>query len=481
MLFRGVIVRAGAYITIAALLLGCRSSRPEPRFQSAINSPPPGSGVTVEHSAHVRQVSHSDELQFVAAQDRALDPFADGSELDMSRLVDEVLSRNPSLQAMVWAWRAAAARYPQAVSLDDPMFGFMVGPSAINHPSGSDGFMLDASQKIPWHGKRYWRGQNALAGATAARADLDEARLRIIATTKAAWADYYVVERLQELNRENAKIMQAFRAAARVKYETNLVTQEDVLQAELEIAEVQRRSLELQRMERVAVARINTLLHRSPEYPLPPPPATSVAHGEAAPSVADLRQIAVQRRPELAAQAARIRAERAKLVLAQREYYPDLSVIARYDGFWEEPDLRPQVGMNVNVPLYQGKRDAAVCEALHRLNQERAELEQQIDNVQNEVQSAYEQFAESRRTLELYQSKILPAARQNVETARTTYTTATFDFLRLVESQRRYLMLQEKQREAEAELVRRAAELERSVGGPIELAIPTEEIPPAQP
>jgi outer membrane protein TolC len=137
--------------------------------------------------------------------------------------------------------------------------------------------------------------------------------------------------------------------------------------------------------------------------------------------------------------------------------------------------------MNVNVPLYQGKRDAAVCEALHRLNQERAELEQQIDNVQNEVQSAYEQFAESRRTLELYQSKILPAARQNVETARTTYTTATFDFLRLVESQRRYLMLQEKQREAEAELVRRAAELERSVGGPIELAIPTEEIPPAQP
>jgi outer membrane protein TolC len=177
----------------------------------------------------------------------------------------------------------------------------------------------------------------------------------------------------------------------------------------------------------------------------------------------------------------RIRAEQASLGLANLEYYPDLDLAARYDGFWEDPDLRPMVGMNLNVPIYHNKRDAAVREAAYRLNQRRAELQQRIDDVNNEVQAAYEQFSESQQTLVLYQTKILPAAKQNVDTARTTYTTATLDFLRLVESQRRYLMLQEKESEVEAELVRRAAELERSVGGPIELAIPTEEIRRAQP
>src|SRR5947209_2157072 len=49
------------------------------------------------------------------------DPFAAAPELLPEPLVAEVLRRNPSLEAMVAAWQVAASRYPQAVSLEDPM------------------------------------------------------------------------------------------------------------------------------------------------------------------------------------------------------------------------------------------------------------------------------------------------------------------------------------------------------------------------
>src|SRR5690606_18840426 len=50
--------------------------------------------------------------------------------LDAESLVAEVLAVNPDIRAAAAAWRAAAQRYPQAVSLDAPMFGFMLGPGS---------------------------------------------------------------------------------------------------------------------------------------------------------------------------------------------------------------------------------------------------------------------------------------------------------------------------------------------------------------
>jgi hypothetical protein len=46
-------------------------------------------------------------------------------------VVEHVLACNPSLAQMIAAWQVATARYPQATSLDDPLFGAMLGPVAI--------------------------------------------------------------------------------------------------------------------------------------------------------------------------------------------------------------------------------------------------------------------------------------------------------------------------------------------------------------
>jgi outer membrane protein, heavy metal efflux system len=390
-------------------------------------------------------------------------------EFVLGAFVQEVLDRNRSLQAMVATWRAASERYPQAIALDDPMFNSMTAPASWRSSDVTPAYVLGGSQKIPWMGKRKLRGQVAKNEANAAYMDVAEARLQLVQTAQIAFFEYYLVNRQLELNASNRQSLGEFRDTARRQYEANLVMQQDILQADVELADLARRQVELERMKRVAIARINTLMHLPPDYPVAPPPASLPMALTPAP-VELLRGTALQRRPDLAAIGARLNADRTSLALAYKEFLPDFEVMGRYDSFWQpdsQRDLRTQVGVNMNVPIYLEKRRAAAREAMFKLSQRQAEYQQRIDDINNEVQSAYERVVEMRQVVDLYANRTLPAARQNVESARADYVAGKGDFLRLVSAQRQSIELREKHQEAIAEFHSRWADLERAVAGPV--------------
>ena len=404
--------------------------------------------------------------------------------LDLAIYVNEVLARNQSLQAMVAAWRAAAEKYPQAVALDDPMFTSMTAPGSWNSNNVTPAWVLGGSQKIPWWGKRSLRGEVAQAEANAMSFDAADTRLQLTQAAHLAYFDYYLVHRQLELTSTNLNNLEEIRVSARRQYEANLVSQQDVLQAEVELAEGERRRIELQRMYRTAVARLNTLVHRPPDCPVPPPPAKLAVDGTPSPPEL-LRQVAMQQRPDLASMRAKLQADSASVALAYKEFYPDFEVMGRYDSFWQPTStqgaLQGQVGVNMNVPIYLEKRRAAAREAMFKLKQQRANFEQRIDDINQEVESAYAQVAEMRAIVDLYENRTLPAAGQNVVSARSDYVANRGDFLRLVSAQRQLLMLQEKHQEAIAGYLVRLAELERVVGGSIPMEPAAEAIPPAKP
>jgi outer membrane protein TolC len=396
--------------------------------------------------------------------------FAGQRELSLDLLVDQALARNASIQAMAAAWRAAAARYPQVVSLEDPMFMAMVAPGSFNSSQVDSAYVLQGSQKLPWPGKLAAKGQGARAEADAAMHEVRDTRLQVAEAAQLAYFEYYLVRASTTLNEHNLRAIRELRSSARSKYEANEVTQQDVLQADVELAEVERRQLELRRMDRVAVARINTLLRRHPQATLPPP-ARQLPETADVPPPSALIQFAMQQRPDLAALGARVRSEEAAVRLAQKQYYPDVDVFGRYDSFWQpastQSDLRGQVGLNVNVPTYRRRLAAAVCEAEARLSQRRAEYRQRVTDIQYEVQVAYEQLEESRRAVQLYQDRFVPAAEQNATAASDNYNVGKISFLALVEAQRQLIVIREKQQAASSNYYQRRAELERIIGSSI--------------
>ena len=140
------------------------------------------------------------------------------------------------------------------------------------------------------------------------RGDIGDTRLRLAEAARTACYDYYLARRQMEVNTSTHRLLEQFREIARNEYQVNQATEQDILQADVELASLERRRTELARDEQIAMARIHTLLHRAANHPLPPPPAKTPLP-ETPPAVDALQQVAVQSRPDLFAQQARIRTE----------------------------------------------------------------------------------------------------------------------------------------------------------------------------
>jgi outer membrane protein, heavy metal efflux system len=379
-----------------------------------------------------------------------------------------VLQRNPSLGQMAAAWEAASARYPQVTSLEDPMLAGSLAPASFGSNTVDTGYMVGISQKLPFPGKVGLKGQNALAEASAAGHDVEDMRLQLVEAARSAFYDYFQASRALEVSAESLRLWQQAKQDAKSRYEAGKGDQQDLLQVEVEIAREQERRLTLEESFRITVARLNTLMHWPADHPLPPAPGR-LSGAVPVPGVEVLRDAALTFRPDLQALADRIRAEQAALGLAHKEYYPDVEVSAAYDtimGNGPLRDLAPQVGVHVNLPLRLDRRDGMVREAQAKIAQRQAELARQTDQVNFQVQEAYEKVLKSDKAVQLYQDKLLPAAELNAQAARTAYVAGRIPAQSRIEAERSLVLLRDRYYETLAESYRRRAALERVIGGP---------------
>ncbi len=396
--------------------------------------------------------------------------FDDKEELPINALIQAVLIRNPTLAQMVATWKSVQARYPQVTSLDDPVLDTTLAPAGLGTTGdASNGYRIAGWQKLPWRGKLALRGQNVQAQAQAAANDVDDVRLQLIESAKIAFYDYYWVARAIEVNDENLRLLRKFRRDAEFRYTNGQAPQQDVLQADVEIGRQEKRNYTLERLRLVAVARINTLLNRNPDVPLPPPPKT-ITILDGLPDVAQLRTAALARRPDLRALTNRIQAEEAALALAYKEFYPDFDLMAAYDAFWVEPGLRPQLALRMNLPVRLERRRAAVWEAKAKIAERRAELDRQVNQMNYEINQAYAEVVENKKAGWLYKQEVVPKAELNVQSAEAAYTNGKIPFLTLVEAERDVIRLKDDYYQFVAEYYRRLATLERVAGGSLTLA-----------
>ncbi len=412
--------------------------------------------------------SSQDEKPFAPLSD---DSKVDAEELTLSELVEEVLSVNPTLDAMTAAWQAAMQRIPQARSLEDPMLGSTVAPASLGSNQVNPAYVLEVSQKFPWRGKRSLRGSVAESEAGVASHDYKTTVQKLTEVIELEYWEYYSAQTLIKLNKQNTAILKSIRLNAENRYRNGLVLEQDVLQAEVELANLEQRLIELGRMNRVARGNLNTLLRRNPSDTLiiaSDPDFTS----ETLPELDSLIDLSVARRPEVSAIVLQMKGFRTKVEIARQQFYPDTELFYRHDTFWQprstQSDLREQVGVRMNMPIYQKRLNAAVCEAIQQLSKSQSEYEQLLLDIQREVQTSYERVLESQQSVELYTEKLVPTAEKNVSVIRANYDNSKSTFVELAIAQRQLTDFKERLVQAQAEEQRRYAILRRVVGGKID-------------
>ena len=160
--------------------------------------------------------------------------------------------------------------------------------------------------------------------------------------------------------REQEDVWKEAESVARARYAVGQGAQQDVLRAQVEITRFEQLRAEQEAEVESRLAELSRLVGREVQ-----PDSVRGVHLALRPEPRDLAALQAQAEatlPELRAGAAVVERERLASELAQRDFKPDFAVQA---GYMNRGGLDPmwQAGVGVTLPLYRGRRHAAVAEA----------------------------------------------------------------------------------------------------------------------
>lgn len=399
----------------------------------------------------------------------------DEALLRLSDLVSEVRERNPELQVARDRTRAMAAVPDQVSALDDPTFSY----EAWNVPESlridrADNNIFRLSQKFPFPGKRRLAGDVALHEAERTAHETGSVELEIVAAVKVAYYDLWQAhERLAVLQREK-ELLQRFVHIAEQKYGVGAATQADVLRAQVELTHVINKLQTEPLAIESAKAELNALLSRSPDEPVGTPEDPAAPRLDSSPAA--LAELALENRPDLAAQAAAIAREESAEELARKNYYPDFEIsVGRFVNYGQNDGFGAMA--SVTLPFVNGKKyDAGVAEAEARLSAARSDRRRLEDRARREVQQVFLKAKTALLQYELFVGTHIPQAEQALRVAQSAYETDQLGFLDLVDALRRIESVHLDHIEAQADFERAYAELERVVGTELPRSAPAAKV-----
>ena len=397
-------------------------------------------------------------------------PVAAESPTAVAALIEETVRQSPELAAARQRASAAAQRVRPASALQDPMLEFGV----VNAPLAPFGLrreemtmqMIGLSQRVPFPGKRPLRAAVARSSAAAAAAAADDVRDQVVRELRTAYEELCAVRAERGVVAGIVATFQEFIAVAEARYAVGSASQADVLQAETQLARVRQQLLELDRREAESQAMLSRLAGRAEPMPLEPVPQRLA---EQPPLLAELIEGSTRRPRAVALEAERASAED-QVALMRREFYPDVDVKLTYGQRQRAPDGMPRDDMisltfGVNLPVWRRQRlEPQVAEARAMLAERDAMLV--ALRVETRAELARRQAAadQSRRSVELFDQSLIPAADAAVQTALAAYRVGKVDFLTLLETRMRLFDAQMARIAAIAEHNRALADLDYLAG-----------------
>ena len=402
---------------------------------------------------------------------------ADGL-LTLDGVTQAVRERNPAIREARAKWEAMKQRVPQAAAWDDLKVSASTRLARfvdVATNSFTDQ-MLSVEQMIPISGKNQSRARIAAAEALGALEEVRRKELDVIGKARAAFFRLAKGYALLELLRANESSLHQTLDITRARLEVGGQSQAEVLTAQNEVARLGETRRDLLRGVSAEATQLKVLMNRDPFLPLGRP-AVAGAHA-ALPPVGRLRTLLLSNRPEVRMAEAGVTAAKAKLELAKREWIPDpaLSVTAqRYNGA-SQGVSEVSAGISFSVPWLNGKK--------YRAGENEAQLglegaEQALEGARTEalgmLRDQLQKIETFHHHVELFETGLIPNAREILQTNRTNYEGGKTGFLELVLSERSMRDLESKAREYLADYQVAVAELETLVGADLHLYSPRKE------
>lgn len=422
----------------------------------------------------IQQIGFSVEGQGEASSDRPVPPPAGKESTSLAALEQLAVDQNPRLVRLYHEYQAAAARTRYADQLPDPRIGANVFGNPIETASGSQRANLNISQMVPWLEKLEAQQQRACFEALAVQAEYTAERLKVLAGVRTGWYRLYVIEKQIETTNANQKLLESLIDVANARIATGQASPGDVLLGTLELSQLEERLLMYRKQRRSAEAEINRLLGRSGNISISSPESIEVGVPKLNADAA--YQLASGSQPEIEAARIRTQATRWGIEVARLSRRPELTFSASYfvtdnnrpaSGIVDVGEDPWALGVQMSVPLWREKYDAIEQEASWKHHATMSGVQELADRYKSLLIDLLAEADRAAETARLYQSTILPQARQTLASDQDAYANGAVEFDRVIRDYRSLLTLELGYHTAIGDLAIAVARLQQASGSSI--------------
>ena len=385
--------------------------------------------------------------------------------LQLETLVEEVLNRNPDLEAAKERIRAAAEVVPRVQVIDDPEFKFMSNFNNFKTKSKFDPMLqYQISQTFPFPGKLGLKGKVA----TEILKQFQNAKITtvkdLIFQTKKLYFKLVFNQSSLLINETNREIAKNIIDDSLALYRSGIKGYEEVIKAQVELQILDEELLTIEAERIFIISMLNTILNRSQDEPIGQ--AVEVANPSKNLSFQTLEAIAMQQRSELKELKALVKEQEMMAKLAKREYFPDITIAAGYEQMTKNlSDNAWEASISFNLPLWIGQRQrrqfreakAKASANANTLLGMKAIIQGQIQDILGKIKAVEEKLL-------LYETGLLPKIAEALKASEISYRTGKGDFLILLDTRRQYQNIELTFEGIKAERETLLAELERAIG-----------------
>ncbi|MFO7982964.1 MAG: TolC family protein [Desulfuromonadales bacterium] len=364
------------------------------------------------------------------------------SQSPLDRIVREALESNEDLKAAKARWQMFERKILPAGSLEDPTLSL----GLVNYPVDSfdddvtpmTGKDIKISQKFPFPGTLSAKSEMADQQARWYKGVYEDSRLKVARKARELYYQLFYLDRAEAVTEKNLNLLDDFIRLTQTRYEVGKGLQQDVLKAQVERSRLTDKLFSLQQQKLSTRADLNALLARSESKTFDLPESLELTQVEAEPE--ELQELPQEHRPLFRAYTSLIGRYEAQKGLARLDYRPDFTVWAGY-RFRESSPMDPvdgddfvSAGVTFNLPIYRKKLDETYAEAESGIAMANRQYGEFRNRLQASIHDGYAKMERSRKQALLYETGIIPQARQAFESTQSAYQVGKVDFLSVVDA-----------------------------------------------
>lgn len=337
------------------------------------------------------------------------------------------LQEEPGYLALQAEAEALGERAIVAGQLPDPTLRL----GLANYPIESGGFSTEGMTQAQLGFRQHFPRKKVRASRSdryehlaADKAAGASARYRdVLAATRMAWLDSYYRQQSVEILTQSRPLFEDLLATARSHYALGRGSQFDVLQAELELQQLDDRIIEADRLRSTSQAVLSQWLGAAAFRPI----AKDLPDWPAIPSIEEL-QSRLQEHPALQAAAARIAARQSAVDLADASKKPEWTLDVGYghrEGSLPSGEPRSDfvsLSVTVGLPMFsENRQDRELAAALAERSAARSARQRLLAEFDSALLLEYARWGDFTRRLTFYESHILKTASASADAALLAY------------------------------------------------------------